>query len=90
MNQAAGAAAEPKPISAEGAKSLAAALNKRVEFSKFKAQVTVDEGSDKVIVQILARDSGRVVSQLPPEGILLLAEKLRAAGASGILLDEQV
>ncbi len=69
---------------------MAARLNRRPDFSKFKARVTIDEGSDKVIVQILSRESGEVVQQLPPEGILLLAEKLHAAGVSGILLDEQI
>ncbi len=83
-------AAEQKPVSAEQAKSAAAALNRRAEFRKFKVHVTVDEGSDKVIVQILSRDSGEVVQQLPPEGILQLAEKLHVAGVSGILLDEQI
>ncbi len=90
MPEAAEAAAGQKPVSAEGAREVAARLNRRPEFRKFKAHVTVDEGSDKVIVQILDRDSGEVVQQLPPEGILQLAEKLRSAGVSGILLDEQI
>ncbi len=83
-------ATEQKPVSAEKAKRVAAAMNRRTEFRKFKAKVTIDEGSDKVIIQILARESGEVIQQLPPEGILKLAEELHSADASGILLDEQI
>ena len=39
-------------------------VNKRIEFSKFKAQVVVDEGSNRVIVQILSKDSGEVIRQI--------------------------
>ena len=88
--QAAAASAEQKPVSAEVAESLTKELNSRVDFYKFQAQVRIDEGSNKVIVRILARDTGKVIRQLPPEGILLLAEKLKNAGPSGILLDDQI
>ena len=83
-------AAGHKTVSAEGAREVAAMLNGRPDFSKFKARVTVDEGSDKVVVQILARNSGEVVQQLPIEGILQFAEKLNNANVSGILLDEHM
>jgi flagellar protein FlaG len=88
--QQASAESVKEPVSVEAAKSLAKELNKNVEFNKFQASVHVDEGSNKLIVRILARDTGRVVRQLPPEGILLLAEKLHNAGPSGILLDELI
>lgn len=82
--------AAAKPVTAEVAKVVAEELNRKVEFNKFRAQVRIDEGSNKVILTIHSRDTGRLVRQLPPEGILMLAEKLRNAGPSGILLDDQI
>ena len=82
--------AAAKPVTAEVAKVVAEELNRKVEFNKFRAQVRVDEGSNRVIVTIHSRDTGKLVRQLPPEGILMLAEKLHNAGPGGILLDDQI
>ena len=88
--KAAAAAAEQKPVLAEVAEALAEALNQKIEFNKFQAQVRVDEGSNRIIVSILSRDTGKVIRQLPPEGILMLAEKLQSAGPGGVLLDTHI
>ena len=88
--KAAATAAEQKPISVEVAEALAKELNRKVEFNKFQAQVRVDEGSNRVIVRILSRDTGKVIRQLPPEGILMLAQKLHSAGPGGVLLDTHI
>ena len=82
--------AAAKPVTVEVAKVVAEGLNRKVEFNKFRAQVRVDEGSNRVIVTIHSRDTGRLVRQLPPEGILMLAEKIHNAGPGGILLDDQI
>ncbi len=81
---------EQTPISAEVAEVLAKELNQMVEFNKFQAQVRVDEGSNRIIISILSRATGRVIRQLPPEGILLLAEKLQKADPGGVLFDTHI
>jgi len=85
-----GSAEAEKPVPVEKVEAAIKKLSKKVEFNKFKAQVRVDPSSNKVIVSILSRATGEVVRQLPPEGILMLAEKLQESGPSGILLDDQV
>ncbi len=87
---AAATAAAQKPVSAEVVEALAKELNQKMDFNKFQAQVRVDEGSNKVIISILSRDTGKVIRQLPPEGILLLAEKLHKAGPGGVLFDAHI
>ncbi len=87
---AAATAAEQKPVSAEVAEALARELNQKVEFNKFQALVRVDEGSNKIVISILSRATGKVIRQLPPEGILLLAEKLHKAGPGGVLFDAHI
>ena len=82
-------AQEPVKVTAEQAREFAAELNQRADFNKFQAQVTVDDATNTFVFEIHARESGKLVRQFPPEGILLLAQKLEASGASGILLDNQ-
>lgn len=65
-------------------------LNRQLDFNKFQAKVIVDKVTKRIIVQIQARETGKVIRQLPPEGILLFAEKLRENGANGLLHDTQI
>ncbi|MDA1000675.1 MAG: flagellar protein FlaG, partial [bacterium] len=86
------AAAPPPPpprpeVDLEQVRKVVEDLNRRLDFNKFQAKVTVAEGTNRLIVQIQARETGKVVRQLPPEGILLFAEKLRESGVSGLLHD---
>ncbi len=77
-------------VSLEHARAIAQALNQRVDFDKFRAEVSVDDATNTFVFRIHTREGGKLIRQIPPNGILLLARRLQAAGPNGLLLDEQV
>lgn len=83
-------AAPPAGISAEEARVLAQELSERLDVNRFRVEVSVDESTHTFVFAIYHSGTGKLIRQIPPEGILLMARKLQEALSSGVLLNEQV
>ncbi|MBI3128935.1 MAG: flagellar protein FlaG [Candidatus Tectomicrobia bacterium] len=82
--------APPVQISGTEAKALARELSERLDVNRFRVEVSVDEETRSFVFSIYHSGTGKLIRQFPPEGILFMAEQLKAASPSGVLLDEQV
>ena len=83
-------AAPPAPrMTVEQARDLAKELNERLDVNKFRVEVSVDEPTRSFVFAIYHRSTGKLIRQFPPEGILLMAQRLLAAQSNGLLLDAQ-
>jgi len=56
-------------------------IEKFVQSVKRNLEFSIDEPSGKVIVKVIASDSGEVVRQIPNEEVLRLANSLNDAGS---------
>lgn len=56
-------------------------MNRAIEFS-------VDKGSEDIVIKVVDKDSGEVITQIPPEGVLRLREHLEEM--SGLMIEEKV
>ena len=83
-------AVPPVEVSAEEARALAKELSERLDVNRFRVEVSVDESTRSFVFSIYHSGTGKLIRQFPPEGILYMAQQLKAANPSGILLDEQV
>lgn len=83
-------AAPPVEISADEARALAKELSERLDVNRFRVEVSVDESTRSFVFSIYHSGTGKLIRQFPPEGILFMAQQLKSANPSGILLDEQV
>ncbi|MEK6710599.1 MAG: flagellar protein FlaG [Nitrospinota bacterium] len=83
-------AAPPVEISVEEARALAQELSERLDVNRFRVEVSVDESTRTFVFAIYHSGTGKLIRQFPPEGILLMAQKLHEALSSGVLLNEQV
>ncbi|OGL67280.1 MAG: hypothetical protein A3J27_11070 [Candidatus Tectomicrobia bacterium RIFCSPLOWO2_12_FULL_69_37] len=76
-------------MTVEQARDLAKELNERLDVNKFRVEVSVDEPTRSFVFAIYHRSTGKLIRQFPPEGILLMAQRLLAAQSNGLLLDAQ-
>ena len=60
-------------------------IEKFVQSVKRNLEFSIDEASGKVVVKVIASESGLVVRQIPSEEVLKLAESLNTA--SNVLFD---
>ena len=74
----------------EEARALAQELSERLDVNRFRVEVSVDESTRTFVFAIYHSGTGKLIRQFPPEGILLMAQKLHEALSSGVLLNEQV
>ncbi|WP_295472561.1 flagellar protein FlaG [uncultured Pseudomonas sp.] len=72
----------------EQVKTAAAEIQKFLDSIQRKLEFSVDEGSGKVVVKVIASDSGEVVRQIPNEEVLKLADRL--SDASSMLFSAKV
>jgi len=61
--------------------NISSALNRRLKFS-------VNRELQQVVVQVVDRESDKVIKELPPEGIQRLYAKMQEA--LGMLIDEEI
>jgi flagellar protein FlaG len=60
-------------------------IEKFVQSVKRNLEFSIDEASGKVVVKVIASESGLIVRQIPSEEVLKLAESLNTA--SNVLFD---
>lgn len=68
-------------------KSAVQEIEKFVQSVKRNLEFSIDEASGKVVVKVIASDSGEVVRQIPNEEVLRLANSL--SDASSLLFSAQ-
>jgi len=56
-------------------------MNRSIEFS-------VDKGSNDIVIKVVDKESGDIITQIPPEGVLRLREHLEEM--SGLMIEEKV
>ena len=69
------------PDNSEKLKTAVQEIEKFVQSVKRNLEFSIDEESGKVIVKVIASDSGQVVRQIPNAEILKLAESLSDANS---------
>lgn len=77
-----------QPIGAEDLGKELKKLNDQMEFMNRSIQFSIDDESDNVVVKIIDKSSGEVISQIPPEEILKLRERMREM--AGLLVEKTV
>jgi flagellar protein FlaG len=80
----------PKKADADGAhlKQAVQQIEKFVQSIKRNLEFSIDEQSGKVVVKVIASETGEVVRQIPSAEALKLAESL--SNASHVLFDAKV
>ena len=68
-------------------KKISESLNSEMEMRKKDLQFSVDEITNRFLVTVLDKDSGKVVKQIPSDAILKVAHNLEAL--KGILFDDR-
>lgn len=63
-------------------------LNKQLEFMNRSIRFSIDEHSKEIVVKIVDKTNGEVITQLPPEDILKLKERLEEM--AGLLVEKTV
>lgn len=74
--------------SEEDVKAAAADIQKFFQSVKRNLEFSTDESSGKIVVKVIATDSGLVIRQIPNEEVLKLAESL--SDASSLLFRAEV
>ena len=82
---AAPVAGEPKRADLEKAVT---DIREFVQAAQRKLDFSIDDSTHRVVVKVIATDSGEVIRQIPSETALKLAQNL--ANASHVLFDEKV
>ena len=62
-------------------KTAVQAIEKFVQSVKRNLEFSIDEGTGKVVVKVIASDSGEVIRQIPNEEVLKLANSLNDASS---------
>ena len=71
----------------ERLKEIAESLNKEMQLRAKDLKFSVDEITNRFLVTVLEKDSGKVVKQIPSDAILKVAHNLEAL--KGILFDDR-
>lgn len=75
------AVAESKDSDPERLKHAVKEIEKFVQSMKRNLDFSIDEKSGRVVVKVIASDTGEVVRQIPTEEALKLADSLNEAGS---------
>ncbi|HEN8801197.1 flagellar protein FlaG [Pseudomonas sp. CM25] len=81
------AAPDNKPHSREDLEKAVGEIRDFVQSSQRQLDFSIDDASGRVVVKVIATQSGEVIRQLPSELALKLAESL--SEASSLLFDDQ-
>ena len=63
-------------------------LNEQMEQTNRSIRFSIDESSKDVVVKVVDKTNGEVVTQIPPEAVLKLRERLEEM--SGLLVEKTV
>jgi len=65
---------------------IARAIGDYVESIQRDLHIKVDDQSEKVVIQVISKSSGKVIRQIPPEEMLKIASKIEEM--MGVLFDK--
>ena len=65
---------------------IAKAMSDYIESIQRDLHIKVDEQSEKVIIQVISKSTGKVIRQIPPEEMLKIAAKIEEM--MGVLFDK--
>lgn len=63
-------------------------LNKQLEFMNRSIRFSIDEDSQEIVVRVVDKRSGEVITQLPPDDVLKLKERLDEM--AGLLVEKTI
>jgi len=63
-------------------------INAQLESLNRSIQFNIDDKTKDVVVKIVDKDSGEIIRQIPPEGVLRLRERLE--DLTGLIVEEKV
>jgi len=75
----------PEPAGADGPKGPRASPAAQAAFS---VSFVLDGPGKRVVARVIDKETGEILRQVPPEGLLELAEKIGAT--TGLVLDQEV
>ncbi|MBA6067154.1 flagellar protein FlaG [Pseudomonas mosselii] len=75
------AAADDKPHTREDLEKAVGEIRDFVQSSQRKLDFSIDDSTGRVVVKVIATESGDVIRQLPSETALKLAQSLSEAGS---------
>jgi flagellar protein FlaG len=82
------AAVDDKPHTREDLEKAVGDIRDFVQSSQRKLDFSIDDSTGRVVVKVIATESGDVIRQLPSETALKLAQSLSEAGS--LLFDDKV
>lgn len=74
--------------SAEELKKDLEAINNQLKSMNRSIQFSIDESTHDIVVQVVDKENGEVIRELPPESVIRLREHM--AEISGLLVEEEV
>lgn len=74
--------------SAEELKKDLEAINNQLKSMNRSIQFSIDESTHDIVVQVVDKENGEVIRELPPESLVRLREHM--AEISGLLVEEEV
>lgn len=77
-----------RKLDAEETKEALKDLNEQLKRMNRTIRFSIDEELQDVVVKVVDKSSGEVVSQIPPEGVLRLRERIR--DMAGLLIEKKV
>lgn len=79
-------------ISVEDAEEISESLWEHMNFLKIKLNFSVDDGTGRIIIKVIDKETDELLKQIPPESLLAIQEKMMdfRENSSGILVDETV
>ncbi len=77
-----------RKLDAEETKEALKDLNEQLKRMNRTIRFSIDEELQDVVVKVVDKSSGEVVSQIPPEGVLKLRERIR--DMVGLLVEKKV
>jgi len=75
-------------LDAEETKEALNDLNEQLKRMNRTIRFSIDEELQDVVVKVVDKSSGEIVSQIPPEGVLRLRERIR--DMAGLLIEKKV
>jgi flagellar protein FlaG len=62
-------------------------INLELELKRISLNFSIDEDSERIVVQVVESESGKLIRQIPPDEILALRKRLEEL--TGIIFDTQ-
>jgi flagellar protein FlaG len=77
-----------KKVDAEALKEEARKLNEKMDIMNKSIQFSIDDKTKDIVVKVVDKSSGEVISQFPPEDLLKLRERMN--DMAGLLIKETI